>query len=324
MALTDGFHRQFAYLRLSVTDACNFRCSYCLPNGYQKTERDAPLRIDEIRRLTQAFAGLGFWKVRLTGGEPTLRQDIVEIARAVKAVPGIERVALSTNAYRLRQLAPALKEAGVSHVNVSIDSLDPARFHEITGHDRLQEVLAGVETARAVGMAVKTNAVLLRDTLEHDLEPFLAWARERDLSVRFIELMRTGDNGEYFAAQHTPASALQARLLRLGWHRRDREEGSGPAVVFEHAQSRGTVGIIAPYSADFCTTCNRLRVSCRGDLRLCLFGEGGYPLRALLQDDSQREELQATVQRLLGEKQAAHSLQEGKYGSTRHFAGIGG
>lgn len=322
--LTDSFEREFAYLRLSVTDACNFRCAYCLPNGYRKNEAQNPLELVEIRRLVRAFAGLGFWKVRLTGGEPTLRQDIVDIAATVKATDGVERVALSTNAYRLRQLAPALRAAGVTHVNVSVDSLDRRRFAEITGQDRLPEVLEGIENALELGLHVKTNAVLLRDTIDRDLESFLDWIRQTPVSVRFIELMRTGDNADYFMAQHTSASRLQEALLRLGWRREQRSPGDGPAVGFSHPDHLGRVGIIAPYSPDFCSSCNRLRVSCRGELRLCLFGEGGYSLRALLQDDSQIEELQATVRHLLSDKKASHSLQEGKYGSTRNFAGIGG
>jgi cyclic pyranopterin phosphate synthase len=322
--LQDGFQREFQYLRLSVTDTCNFRCTYCLPNGYRKTDADAPLTGEEIRRLVRAFARMGFWKVRLTGGEPTLRRDIVELARTVASTDGIRQVALSTNGYRLAALAQPLVEAGVSRFNVSIDSLDRARFAEMTGQDRLEEVLAGTRAVLALGAQLKINAVWMRRTLERDLDGFLAWLRETPAAVRFIELMRTGENGALFGVEHVSSSELQARLLRDGWRRQERAAGSGPAVEFTHADYAGRVGIIAPYGPDFCTTCNRLRVSSRGDLRLCLFGEGGYALREWLQHDSQADELVARVHAVLGEKKVSHFLQEGNYGSTRNFAGIGG
>jgi len=324
VTLVDGFGRSFHYLRLSVEDACNFRCRYCLPHGYQKTEADSPLSVAEIGRLARAFSQLGFWKVRLTGGEPTVRQDIVKIAETVARTPGIRRVALSTNGYRLAELAGELKAAGVSAVNVSVDSLDPARFADLTGKDELSVVLAGVDLCLELGIETKINAVLMKDRNNDEFGRFVELVRERPLSVRFIELMPVADNMEFFMERHLKAAALVSWLEQNGWSERARLEGDGPARAFTQAGYRGSVGVIAPYAKDFCGMCNRLRVTSRGRLRLCLFSEADHSLRSLLQHDSQIPELQERVKTLLGLKEVSHYLPEGKMGNAKHFAMMGG
>ncbi len=324
-SLTDGFGRAFHYLRVSVDDVCNFKCVYCLPDGYHKTEPDPPLSAAELRRLVTAFAGMGFWKFRLTGGEPTSRHDIVDLAAAVAVVPGVRRLGLSTNGGRLAALAPALKAAGVQAVNVSVDSLDRERFREITGRDMLPAALQGIERCLALGFeSVKANVVLLKGLNDGELEGFLEWTRETPVGVRFIELMRTGDNAAFFGERHLPAAGLLELLAAKGWTEEPRREGDGPARTFRRPGHRGSIGVIAPYDAGFCSTCNRLRVTSRGALRLCLFAEADVPLRHLLQDDAQAEELRRTVRELLARKEASHYLPEGRTGSTRHFAMIGG
>ncbi|MBI4424482.1 MAG: GTP 3',8-cyclase MoaA [Elusimicrobia bacterium] len=323
--LVDGFGRAFEYLRLSVDEACNFRCVYCLPNGYERREQEPPLSVEEIRRLAGAFAAMGFWKVRLTGGEPTLRRDLVAIASAVASTPGVRRVTLSTNGFRLAELAAPLREAGVRGVNVSVDSLDPERFRRITGHDRLPSVLAGIGRCLALGFdGVKVNMVLLRGMNDDELGGFLDWTRETPVSVRFIELMQTAGSGEFFARRHLPASNLVAELLAEGWREAPRSPGDGPARRFSKEGHRGEVGVIAPYASDFCATCNRLRVTSRGRLRLCLFAEEGLPLRELLQSDDQALALQERVRALLGRKEVSHYLPEGRFGDVRHLAMMGG
>ena len=324
MTLVDGFGRSFHYLRLSVEDACNFRCRYCLPAGYHKTEADAPLSVAEIGRLTRAFAQLGFWKVRLTGGEPTVRQDIVEIARTVAETEGVRRVALSTNGYRLKELASELKSAGVAAVNVSVDSLDQARFAELTGKDSLGDVLGGIDRSLELGLETKLNAVLMKGFNDNEFGRFVEQTRERPLSVRFIELMPVSDNMDFFVKHHLKAEALIEWLGQNGWTERAREEGDGPARNFEKSGHLGSVGVIAPYAKDFCGSCNRLRVTSRGRLRLCLFSEADHSLRAFLQNDDQAPELQERVKSLLGLKEVSHYLPEGKMGNTKHFAMMGG
>lgn len=324
MTLADSFGRTFHYLRLSVEDACDYRCRYCLPGGYKKEEPEPPLSVDEIRRLTAAFAGMGFWKVRLTGGEPTLRRDLVEIAAAVAGTPGVRRVALSTNGARLLELADGLARAGVGAVNVSVDSLDPVRFREVTGHDHLPRILAGVERAQALGLDVKINAVLMKGLNDDEFARFVELARAQPLSVRFIELMPTADNIDFFSERHLKADSLVAWLNENGWTEAPRAEADGPARRFVKPGFAGSVGVIAPYAKDFCSTCNRLRVTSRGRLRMCLFAEGERSLRSLLQRDDQLTELQESVRSLLGRKDVSHYLPEGKMGDTRHFAAIGG
>jgi len=324
VTLADSHGRTFTYLRLSVEDACDYRCLYCLPGGYKKEEPEPPLSVDEIRRLVAAFAGMGFWKVRLTGGEPTVRRDIVEIAAAVAKTPGIRRVALSTNGARLADLAGQLAAAGISAVNVSVDSLDQERFRQVTGRDDLPKVLAGVERALALGLTVKLNAVLMKGLNDGEFARFVELTRERPLAVRFIELMPTADNMDFFAARHLKAESLAAWLNENGWTEQARAEADGPARRFMKEGHAGTVGVIAPYAKDFCASCNRLRITSRGRLRLCLFAEGEHSLRPLLQSDDQLVELQNSVQSLIGRKDVSHYLPEGRLGDTRHFAAIGG
>ncbi|WP_145477653.1 GTP 3',8-cyclase MoaA [Stenotrophomonas rhizophila] len=323
--LADGFGRRFPYLRLSLTEACNFSCSYCLPDGYQADGRPRFLEVDEIGRLVRAFATLGMHKIRLTGGEPSLRRDLDQIIERVAGTPGIRKVAITTNGTLLPRRLPGWHRAGLTALNVSMDSLRRERFHAITGHDRLPEILEGLELAQAIGLpSVKLNAVLLRGLNDDELPAWMEFLRERPLSVRFIELMRTGDNADYFQRHHLSASTVVEQLLAAGWRLRPRAADAGPAREYTHPAHRGSIGVIAPYSQDFCQGCNRLRVTARGDLRLCLFGEFGVPLRPLLQHDDDRDALLARITTQLGLKAAGHGLHQGRTGLTPNLASIGG
>ena len=325
-SLHDNHGRRFEYLRLSVTDVCNFRCQYCLPGGYQKPAKAIPpLRPDEIGRAVAAFARLGLWKVRLTGGEPGTRTDLPEIARRVASVPGVRRLAITTNGWKLAERAQAWRDAGISAINISVDSLEPARFAAITGHDRLGEVLAGVAAARAAGFdTIKLNAVLMRGVNDDELPAMMDFVAAHDLSLRFIEVMRTGSNPDYFARHHLPASAVISQLEARGWQRLPRHMGAGPAIEYGHASARGRIGIIAPYSRDFCASCNRLRLSADGRLHLCLFGDGGIALRPWLQRDDDHDALVERIIAATATKAPAHRLHAGNSGATPHLASIGG
>jgi len=324
--LADRFGRTFPYLRLSVIEACNFSCSYCLPNGYQaRLGLAPPLAIDEIARLARAFAAVGTRKVRLTGGEPSLRKDLTEIIRIAASIPGVDQVALTTNGCLLRKRVAEWQEAGLTALNVSVDALDRQRFMRITGHDRLDDILLGIDEAVAAGLPrVKINAVLLRGLNDDQLPAWLNYLRDRPVSLRFIELMQTGSNLAYFKQHHYRAEALEQQLQATGWQIATRAADAGPAREYTHASYVGRIGIIAPYSRDFCTGCNRLRVTADGDLRLCLFGNVGIPLRPLLQSDTQADELQARLLRQLGLKALGHGLLAGETGLTPHLASIGG
>lgn len=324
---TDNFDRKFYYLRLSITDVCNFRCNYCLPDGYkpQGTTNKSFLSLDEIRRVTRAFAAAGTEKVRLTGGEPSLRRDFTDIIAAVRENSAIRQLAVTTNGYRLSRDVAQWRNAGLTALNVSIDSLDPRQFHAITGQDKFHQVMRGIDAAFEAGFSkVKVNTVLMRDINHNSLHTFLEWIRPRPIQLRFIELMETGDGGELFRNHHVSGEVIRDRLLMLGWVRQASERSAGPAQVFRHPDYQGEIGLIMPYEKDFCATCNRLRVSATGKLHLCLFGDGGVSLRDLLQDDGQQQELQARIAASLRTKKQTHFLHQGNTGITQNLSYIGG
>lgn len=323
--LTDKFDRIFPYLRLSITEVCNFSCQYCLPNGYQKTDGPSFLNQNEINRLVDAFIELGVWKIRLTGGEPTIRKDFTEIATMIAAKTGVETMAFTTNGYKLKEKAQQWHDAGLNAVNISIDSLNAKRFHQITGHNRMQQVRDGIDKAIEVGFEnIKINVVLLKGINDDELESYLEYVKHTPVSVRYIELMQTGDNLAYFKKFHLSADHIKDQLLDRGWVENIRSLGAGPAVNFTHSDYAGSIGLIAPYSKDFCTNCNRLRITSTGDLRLCLFGNVGIPLRHLLQNDDQVHDLKAVIAKQLDYKASSHFLALGDTGIMSNLSSTGG
>lgn len=325
-ALIDRFQRQYVYLRLSITDVCNFRCNYCLPNGYQRPQnRPHFLRLDEIQRLVRTFAQLGTQKVRLTGGEPTLRKDFLEIAYQIAQTSGIQQLALTTNGYRMKRDVALWQQAGISHLNVSVDSLDPRQFHQITGENRLADILTGIERAFEIGYRkVKVNAVLMKQYTAKNLNSFLKWIKDRPIQIRFIELMQTGEMDHFFQQQHLSGQAIMAYLLQEGWQLQPRLISDGPAKVLSHPDYQGEIGLIMPYAKQFCADCNRLRVSANGKLHLCLFGENGIDIRDLLQSDDQQSQLEIRLKSALQHKREHHYLHLGDSGIRNHLASIGG
>ncbi|UAT42876.1 GTP 3',8-cyclase MoaA [Anaplasmataceae bacterium AB001_6] len=325
-ALKDKFGRLFPYLRLSITDVCNFRCSYCLPNGYIKcNNKPRFLSQNEIANLVDAFASLGVTKIRITGGEPTVRKDFTQIAKLISDHPGIEKTSFTTNGYLLKDKAKCWHDAGLTHVNVSIDSLNEKIFHAVSGRNLLHKVQQGVESAIKVGFQqVKINVVLLKGVNGNALKDFLPWVKNTNISIRFIELMQTGDNLKYFQKYHISTKIITDQLSIEGWKNKPRALDSGPAQEYVHEDYKGSIGIIAPYSKDFCKGCNRLRVTSIGDLRLCLFGNQGTSLRHLLQTSEQKSLLRKLIIEQLNYKSSSHFLAYGNTGLTKHLASIGG
>lgn len=321
--LEDKLGRRFHYLRLSITDVCNFSCNYCLPDGYQCDSSRDFLNLDEIRHITSAFAQLGTSKIRITGGEPALRKDLTEIIAICAQTPGIEQVAITTNGFRLERDIDAWCKAGLTALNVSIDSLDPRQFADITGQNKLTTILQGVEKAVKAGIKVKINAVLLKPYSTNQLARFLEWIKQQPVTLRFIELMQTGDNQDFFRANHLSGEPIKQQLLQQGWSQIIRDKAAGPAQEFMHPDYVGRIGLIMPYSKDFCASCNRLRISSTGKLHLCLFAEQGLELRPLIQLGDQQA-LQNELVNLLGNKQASHWLQDGYTGATKNLAMLGG
>ena len=327
--LKDTFGRKFPYIRLSISDVCNFKCGYCLPDGYKidKSDNRSFLNIEEIGRLAKALSELGVSKIRLTGGEPTVRKDFFEIVKIIKKNSGIKKIVITTNGYRLDKIADNIKNSGLDGINISIDSLNADTFKKITGHDRLGEILKGIKNLQKLNFKnIKINAVLLKgvNDTEKDFNDWAEFIKTNEIDFRYIELMQTGDNLDYFNNYHVPSKKFTDYLNNNNWVIQTFGKDAGPSKNYLNPKFRGKFGIIAPYSKDFCKTCNRLRITSRGDLRLCLFGNTGISLRHLLQNDSQKDELVDLIIKQLHLKKESHYLELGDTGITSNLSSTGG
>ena len=327
--LRDSFGRSFPYIRLSITDVCNFKCGYCLPNGYQvdKSDNRKFLQLEEIRRLAKVFSKLGVCKIRLTGGEPTVRKDFFDIIKILKNEAGIKKVVITTNGYHLDEKAKMLVDSGLNGINISIDSLDRNTFKNVTGHDRLPEILKGINILQDLNFEnIKINAVLLNgiNASEKDFESWREFIKKNKVDFRYIELMQTGDNLDYFKKYHVSSKIFKDYLNKNNWIYQTLGKDAGPSLNYINPEYKGKFGIIAPYSKDFCRSCNRLRITSRGDLRLCLFGNTGISIRHLLQKDDQIEELQDLIMGQMKFKKESHHLELGETGLTKNLSTTGG
>ncbi|MDA9556856.1 GTP 3',8-cyclase MoaA [Vibrio sp.] len=323
----DSFERQFYYLRLSITDVCNFKCTYCLPDGYQSNgiKPSTFLTLSEIKNTVSAFAQCGTNKVRITGGEPSLRKDFTRIIDVVANTEGINKVATTTNGYRMTSQVSDWQQAGLTHINVSLDSLEPHDFMRITGQNRFHDVMKGIDKALSIGYEqIKVNVVLLKNYNSHQLNSFLHWIKDNPIQLRFIELMQTGEMNDYFKTHHVSGVSIRNQLIANGWLLKPSAHDAGPAQVFFHPDYQGEIGLIMPYEKGFCSSCNRLRISSLGKLHLCLFGEEGQSLRHLMTHQSDQPALIEQIQALLSTKKQTHLLHEGNAGATPHLASIGG
>jgi cyclic pyranopterin phosphate synthase len=241
--LEDKFGRRFQNLRLSITDVCNFKCNYCLPDGYTcDTCRDF-LALPEIKTLVNGFASLGTSKVRITGGEPSLRKDLSEIINACASAKGIKHVAMTSNGYKLESDIHKWVDAGLDSLNISIDSLDPRIFAAITGHNKLETILRGIDKAIALGVKVKINSVLMKQYNEQELQNFLRWLKSTTVTLRLIELMQTGDNVSFFEQNHVLGMPIKEQLVANGSGQLIRDKAAGPAQEFYHSDYQGKIGI---------------------------------------------------------------------------------
>lgn len=233
---------------MSVTDVCNFKCTYCLPDGYRPDGKPKFLDLNEIENLVGAFAEVGTQKIRITGGEPTLRKDFTDIVRIVADNDKIKTLATTTNGYRLEKHAKEWFDAGLRRINVSVDSLDPRMFYQITGENKFDEVMRGVDAALEAGFErVKINAVLLKGLNDKDLPRFLHWIKHTPIDLRFIELMETGLGREYFKAHHLAGADIKSQLVQDGWQLDQSAVDDGPAQNFSHDDFKGRIGLIMPY-----------------------------------------------------------------------------
>ena len=327
--LEDSFGRKFPYIRLSISDVCNFKCGYCLPDGYKidKSDNRTFINIEEIGKLTRALSELGVSKIRLTGGEPTVRKDFFEIIKIIKENSGIKKTVITTNGYRLDKIANDIKNSGLDGINISIDSLNAETFKKITGHDRLEEILRGIKNLQKLNFKnIKINAVLLKgvNDSEKDFNDWAEFVKKNEIDFRYIELMQTGDNLDYFNKYHVPAKKFTDYLNNNNWVIQTFGKDSGPSKNYLNPKFKGKFGVIAPYSKDFCKSCNRLRITAKGDLRLCLFGNTGINIRHLMQKDSQLEELKDLILKQLNFKKESHYLEIGETGLTKNLSTTGG
>lgn len=310
--MIDGFGRQVEYLRISVTDKCNLRCVYCMPEeGLPWLRRDEILDYEEIAEIVRVMARMGLKRLRLTGGEPLVRKDLSRLVRLLAAVPGIEDIALSTNAVLLAPQAGELRRAGVTRVNVSLDSLRPDRADAIARRPgTLAKVLAGLNAAHAVGFdPVKVNVVLMRGRNDDEVAAFAELTRQRPLHVRFIEVMPTESNLSLSASDFLSCDeALEAVRAVGALEPVAGPAGNGPAAYYRFADAQGTIGVITPMSHNFCDDCNRMRLTADGQLRPCLFGAVQTPLREALR---RGDDLTLLISETLRVKPERHLLVQG-------------
>lgn len=322
--LIDAHGRQIDYLRLSVTDRCDLRCSYCMPAEFEDYEiRERWLRFDEIIRISRIFVGLGVSRIRLTGGEPLVRARIGELARDIGQIPGLLDLSVSTNGTRLKQFAPKLRAAGVSRLNVSLDTLSPSRFQALTRRDALPEVLAGLEVARESGFRlIKINMVWLPEFNGDELDAMIEYCMARGFVLRLIENMPIGD-----AARQLGTSSLQPLVGRL----RQRFQlvdhviaGGGPARYLASPDLSFSLGFITPVSQHFCEACNRVRISVTGTLHLCLGQEDHLELLPLLRRGATDEEIGNEIRAAVMRKPLKHEFQTNPGKIIRIMASTGG
>jgi cyclic pyranopterin phosphate synthase len=324
--LTDRYGRNIEYLRLSVTDRCDLRCQYCLPKGYADFETpDEYLSFDEIERVIRVFAALGTRRIRITGGEPLVRPHISELAQRLSALPGVEDLSLSTNATRLAKQAQALRRAGISRINVSLDSLQPDRFKQLTGGGKLQKVLDGLMAARDAGFApIKINMVVLHDSNEDEIESMVDFCIEHDFTLRLIETMPMGDTGREASQQYVDLQQVKARLAQRYDLIDGVMPGGGPARYVRVAGTELRIGFITPISQHFCETCNRVRLSADGTLYMCLGQNESYPLRDILRQGCTDEELQQHIIAAIELKPERHEFRENPQKIIRFMSSTGG
>jgi len=323
--LSDSFQRPINYLRISVTDRCNMRCVYCMPqSGLNLLPRSNILSYEEIGVVARAAAGLGITKLRISGGEPLVRSDLPQLVALLNKIDGIDDLALSTNATLLQAHAAELKNAGLRRVNISLDSLKPERFEQITRLGSLSQVLRGIEAAQDAGLhPVKINMVVLRGINDDEVLAFALKSQQEGWNVRFIELMPVGQTE--LSSRFVSTAEIRQRLASLGELQPCQpEKGNGPARYFRLPGASGTIGFISPISEHFCFGCNRLRLTADGKLRPCLLADDEIDLRQKLRANISIAELAELIRQAAAAKPERHNLGQGGVTLQRPMAQVGG
>ena len=323
--MLDRYGRVINYLRISVTDRCNLRCCYCMPEGVQDVGMKNILTFEEIWEIVRTGVSLGITHIRITGGEPLVRKGCVDLIRGIREIPGVETITMTTNGVLLENYGKQLKEAGVDGVNISLDTLNPEEFYKITGKRELQEVLAGIRAAKTAGLPVKLNAV---NRKELDPIPLVRYAQEENLPLRFIEMMPVGYGKKYVGRSNEELRETLEAVCGNAECMTNREElsrmGSGPAVYYQFSDLKVPVGFISAIHGKFCDTCNRVRLTAEGYLKLCLCYDEGEDLRRVLRE-GEKENLRTIMEQTIFRKPAAHCFEHpAEMTETHEMVKIGG
>lgn len=330
MTLIDSFQRRISYLRLSLTDRCDLRCAYCMPERQTFLPRSEVLSLEELHRLALGFIARGVTKIRLTGGEPLVRRDMIELVQALgrKVGDGLEELTLTTNGTRLADFADDLAAAGVRRINVSLDTLDRETFTKLARRDSLPQVLEGIAAARSAGLSVKINTVALKTVNEAEIPDLIVWANGEGLDLTLIEVMPLGEVEEDRIDHYLPLSAVRAALEARWTLTPSQHRTGGPARYFDIAETGGRLGLITPLTNNFCEGCNRVRVSATGQLYPCLGGTEQVDLRAALRSDDPDGALAIALDNAMRIKPERHHFAIKARGDApalaRHMSATGG
>lgn len=323
--MLDRYGRVINYLRISVTDRCNLRCCYCMPEGVQDVGMKNILTFEEIWEIVRTGVSLGITHIRITGGEPLVRKGCVDLIRGIREIPGVETITMTTNGVLLGNYGKQLKESGVDGVNISLDTLDPEEFYKITGKRELQEVLAGIRAVKTAGLPVKLNAVNRKGL---DPIPLVRYAQEENLPLRFIEMMPVGYGKKYVGRSNEELRETLEAVCGKAECMTNRKElsrmGSGPAVYYQFSDLKVPVGFISAIHGKFCDTCNRVRLTAEGYLKLCLCYDEGEDLRRVLRE-GEKENLRTIMEQTIFRKPAAHCFEHpAEMTETHEMVKIGG
>ncbi|TCK97744.1 cyclic pyranopterin monophosphate synthase subunit MoaA [Natranaerovirga hydrolytica] len=318
--MKDNYGRTINYLRVSVTNRCNLKCQYCIPKSmtYKENEK-ALLSLDELYQVIKAYCEIGINKVRITGGEPLVREGIIEWISRVSKLPQIKDLAMTTNGVLLKKYAKDLKEAGLNRLNISLDSLDPDSYKSITGGGQLSSVLEGIQTAQMVGLAeIKINTVLIKDFNDHCITSFVDWTKKEAIDVRFIELMPIGEGIQWSKDRFVSAETVLKKVPEL--YKIETLDQSSPATYYQLPDGKGKVGLIKPVSCKFCNRCNRMRLTAEGKIKYCLLSEETFDMKKSLRNE---KEINGAVKKTILNKPKDHQLESNSYITTNMF-NIGG
>lgn len=330
-AMTDPFGRRISYLRVSVTDRCDLRCFYCMSEDMTFLPKADLLTLEELDRLCSAFVAKGVTKLRLTGGEPLVRRNLMGLVRSLSRhlkSGALKELTLTTNGSLLSKYAGELADCGVKRINVSLDTLDADKFRKITRWGDLSKVMAGIDAAQAAGLAIKINAVALKNLNEDEIPRLMEWAHGRDMALTLIEVMPLGDIGEGRIDQYVPLSLLRSRLAASYTLTDLPDDTGGPARYVRVAETGGKLGFITPMTHNFCESCNRVRITCTGTIHTCLGHEDASDLRKPLRASSDNELLNAAIDRAIGTKPKGHDFiidrRHNRPSVSRHMSVTGG